>query len=424
MTGAVRAVGLGKAYRAYRRPGHRLLEWVSAGRWRGHQEFWALRGLSFAVPAGQAVGIVGLNGAGKTTLLKILTGTTQATEGSVHLEGRMSALLELGIGFHPDFTGRQNALMASRLLGVPAADLAGLMPGIERFAEIGGHLDHPVRTYSTGMAVRLAFAVATAVRPDILIVDETLAVGDAYFQHKCLRRIREYKAAGTTILLVSHDAVAVRTLCDRCLLLDGGRLIDDGPPDGVLDRYNALIATREVTSRILQAETQGGAFTTRSGTFEATLESIELCDGEGTPARAFTVGERARVRCRVRFAATVASPTVGLLIRDRVGNDVFGTNTYHAAPIAETCVAGDELEVEFEIELNLGPGRYTVTMAVHSEATHLVENYDWWDKVMVFEVMPGPPPHFVGTARLPVRVVARGPRRAVLVAPSGGPWPR
>jgi lipopolysaccharide transport system ATP-binding protein len=414
VTGAVHAAALGKAYRSYRRPGHRLLEWLSAGRWRRHADFWALRGLTFTVPPGQAVGIVGLNGAGKTTLLKILTGTTQVTEGEVHLEGRMSALLELGIGFHPDFTGRQNALMAGRLMGLSAAEIAAVMPGIERFAEIGAHLDQPVRTYSTGMAVRLAFAVATAARPDILIVDETLAVGDAYFQHKCIRRIRDYKAAGTTILVVSHDAATVRTLCDRCLLLDGGRLLDDGPPDKVLDHYNALIATREATARILQAENVSGTVTTRSGTFEASLEAIELSDQEGARARAFAVGDRGRVRCLVRFAAAVTSPTVGVLIRDRLGNDVFGTNTYHVAPIVEAYAEGDELEVEFDIDLNLGPGQYTLTVAVHGEATHLVENYDWWDKVIAFEMMPGPPPFFVGTAWLPVRVATRSLRRRVL----------
>jgi lipopolysaccharide transport system ATP-binding protein len=257
------------------------------------------------------------------------------------------------------------------------------------------------------MAVRLAFAVATAARPDILIVDETLAVGDVYFQHKCIQRIREYKAAGTTILFVSHDAATVRTLCDRCLLLDEGRLLDEGPPDRVLDHYNALIATREATARILRAESHRGAMTTRSGTFEATIEAIELVDAEGAPRRAFAVGARARVRCLVRFAAAVASPTVGILIRDRLGNDVFGTNTYHVAPIAETYGAGDELEVAFEVDLNLGPGQYTLTVAVHGQATHLVENYDWWDKVLAFEMMPGPPPSFVGTAWLPVRVAAR-----------------
>jgi homopolymeric O-antigen transport system ATP-binding protein len=410
--GAVAVSGVSKAYRSYARPRHRLVEWLTFGRWRRHEVFWALRGLHFTVPPGQAVGIVGLNGAGKTTLLKILTGTTQPTEGAVHLEGRTAALLELGLGFHPDFTGRQNAVMAGQLMGRSTEHVASFMPDIQEFAEIGPHFDQPVRTYSTGMAVRLAFAVATAARPDIFIVDETLAVGDAYFQHKCMRRIREYKEQGTTILLVSHDAVAVRSLCDRCLLIERGRLVDDGPPDRVLDHYNALIATREATTQILEAESRTGA--TRSGTFEATLIEVELLDGEGRPARAFTVGERARVRCLVRFAASLKSPTVGLLIRDRLGNDVFGTNTYHAAPIAEAFEAGDELAVEFEIDLNLGMGAYTLTVAVHSHATHLIENYDWWDKVIAFEMMPGPVPAFIGTAWLPVRVRVRPHRRSAL----------
>jgi lipopolysaccharide transport system ATP-binding protein len=408
--GAVSVAGIGKAYRSYTRPRHRLFEWLTGGRWRRHEVFWALRGLDFTVPPGQAVGIVGLNGAGKTTLLKILTGTTRPTEGAVHLGGRTAALLELGLGFHPDFTGRQNAVMAGQLMGLSTGHVASLMPDVEGFAEIGPYIDQPVRTYSTGMAVRLAFAVATAARPDIFIVDETLAVGDAYFQHKCIRRIREFKAVGTTILLVSHDAAAIRTLCDRCLLIEGGRLVDDGPPDRVLDHYNALIATREATTQILQAESRTGA--TRSGTFEARLGEIDLLDREGRPTRGFTVGERARVRCRVHFAAPLRAPTVGVLIRDRLGNDVFGTNTYHAAPITQAFEAGDELEVEFEITLNLGVGPYTLTVAVHSLTTHLLDNYDWWDKVIAFEMMPGPPPVFIGTAWLPLQVLVRSHRKS------------
>jgi lipopolysaccharide transport system ATP-binding protein len=414
VTDAVAAVGLGKAYRSYQRPRHRLLEWLSGGRWRRHQVFWALRGLDFRVPPGQAVGIVGLNGSGKTTLLRVLTGTTPPTEGRVHLHGRTSALLEVGIGFHPDFTGRQNTVMSATLAGLSASHIATLMATIEEFAEIGPHLDEPVRTYSTGMAVRLAFAAATAVRPDILIVDEALAVGDVYFQHKCVRRIRDFKAAGTTILCVSHDAAILRTLCDRCLLLDQGRLLDDGPPDRVLDHYNALIATREATSQILHAESQRGLVTTRSGTFEAQLTAIELADEAGKPTRAFTVGSRARVRCAIRFSTPLASPTVGVLIRDRLGNDVFGTNTYHVAPIADAYQAGDELDVDFALDLNLGVGTYTVTVAVHSYDTHVVDNYDWWDKVIAFQVVPGPQPSFIGVACLPVGVVARSRKQAAL----------
>ena len=404
MSGAIAVSGLGKSYRRYARPWHRLCEWASGGRVVWHEAFWALRRITFRVASGESVGIIGLNGAGKSTLLKILTGTTQPTEGQVEIGGRAAALLELGMGFHPDFNGRQNAMMAGQLMGLPVRELAALMPDIEAFAEIGEYINQPVRTYSTGMGVRLAFSVATAARPEILILDETLSVGDAYFQHKCIRRIKEFQEAGTTILFVSHDPTAVKTLCGRALLLDSGRLIQDGSPDRVLDYYNALIAKREASREILQAEAAGGRVTTRSGTFEARIAAIDLLDVEGRPARAFTVGDRGRIRARVQFASAVVAPTVGILIRDRVGNDVFGTNSFHVAPIEGTYEPDDELTVDFDISLNLGAGTYTLTVAVHSDATHLANNYDWWDKVIGFQIVPGPEPSFVGSAWLPVRL--------------------
>ena len=402
MSGAITASSVGKSYRRYARPWHRLAEWLSGGRLVWHEAFWALRDVTFAVASGESVGIIGLNGAGKSTLLKILTGTTQPTEGEVRIEGRTAALLELGMGFHPDFSGRQNAMVAGQLMGLPPRALAALMPDIEAFAEIGAYINQPVRTYSTGMAVRLAFSVATAARPEILIVDETLSVGDAYFSHKCIRRIKEFQAAGTTILFVSHDPTAVKTLCGRALLLDEGRLIQDGPPDRVLDYYNAMIAKREANREILQSEAAGGRTTTRSGTFEARVAEIDLLDPTGRSARAFTVGDRGRIRARVQFTATVVAPTIGILIRDRLGNDVFGTNSFHVAPIEGTFETGETLTADFDLSLSLGPGIYTLTVAVHSGPGHLVDNYDWWDKVIGFEIVPGPEPHFIGSTWLPV----------------------
>jgi lipopolysaccharide transport system ATP-binding protein len=401
---AIAVSHLGKSYRRYARPWHRLGEWLTGGRLNWHESFWALRDVSFSVASGESVGVIGLNGAGKSTLLKILTGTTQPSEGQAQISGRVAALLELGMGFHYDFTGRQNAMVAGQLMGLSAREIATLMPGIEAFAEIGEYIDQPLRTYSTGMAVRLAFSVATATQPQILVLDETLAVGDAYFGHKCIRRIQEFQGAGTTILFVSHDPTAVKTLCERALLLDAGRLIQDGPPDRVLDYYNALIAKREANQEILQAEAAGGRVTTRSGSFEARVADIDLLDAQERPARAFSVGERGRIRARVEFTSTVTAPTVGILIRDRVGNDVFGTNSFYVAPIEGTYEPGDELTVDFDIQLNVGAGPYTVTVAVHSDATHLVNNYDWWDKVIGFQIVPGPEPPFIGSAWLPVRL--------------------
>ena len=401
---AIAVSGLGKCYRRYARPWHRLGEWVSGGRLVWHEAFWALRDVGFSVEPGETVGIIGLNGAGKSTLLKILTGTTQPTEGEVHLSGRVTALLELGLGFHPDFNGRQNIVMAGQLMGLSSAEIAALMPDVESFAEIGDYVDQPLRTYSTGMVVRLAFSVAAARRPDVMIVDEALSVGDVYFAHKCIRRLREFQQAGTTILFVSHDPAAIKTLCSRALLLDGGRMIQDGPPDRVLDYYNAMIARREVTLEILQTEASSGPATTRSGTFEARIAEVELLDGDGRPGRAFMVGDRGCIRVRVLFASTVVAPTVGILIRDRLGNDVFGTNSFHVAPIGGTYEPGDEMTVDFDLQLNVGAGAYTLTAAVHSEATHLLNNYDWWYKAIGFHVVPGPDPPFIGTARLPVSI--------------------
>ena len=411
---AIAVSRVGKSYPRYARPWHRLAEWLSGGRLRWHEDSWALRGITFAVAPGESVGIVGLNGAGKSTLLKILTGTTQPTEGTVRTEGRVAALLELGLGFHPDFTGRQNAMVAGQLMGLPPGELSALMPQIEAFAEIGDYIGRPVRTYSTGMAVRLAFSVATAARPDILIVDETLSVGDAYFAHKCIQRITAFREAGTTILFVSHDPSTVRTLCGRALLLDAGRLIQDGAPDQVLDYYNALIATREANREILQAEAEAGRVTTRSGSFQARVADVDLLDAAGRPARAFTVQDRARISVGIEFATTVIAPTLGILIRDRLGNDVFGTNTFYTAPIEATYAPGEVLRADVEVPLNLGPGAYTLTVALHSGASHVADNYDWWDKVIGFEIVRGPEPYFIGSTWLPVRfrveTVSRGDR--------------
>ena len=248
--GQIRVTDLGKAYKRYPNRWARLREWLTPGSLPRHQAHWVMRGISFTVAPGEAVGIIGNNGAGKSTLLKIITGATQASEGTVETTGRVAALLELGMGFHPDFTGRQNVFMAGQLLGHSVALLHQHFSAIEAFAEIGDYIDQPVRTYSSGMQVRLAFSVATAIRPDILIVDEALSVGDAYFQHKSFARIRQFRDQGTTLLFVSHNPGAVKTLCNRAILLDQGIMARDGAPDDVLDYYNAVIARLESEQHI------------------------------------------------------------------------------------------------------------------------------------------------------------------------------
>jgi len=242
---ALRVEGVSKQYRIYRRPGDRLTESLTRGRLKRHREFWALRGVSFEVERGTTTGVVGPNGCGKSTLLQIIAGTLEPTEGDVWREGRVAALLELGAGFDPEGTGVENVYMNAALMGLSRREIDRLFPEIERFAEIGPFIYQPVKTYSSGMFVRLAFAVAANVEPDILVIDEALAVGDAVFQHRCLRRIKELQARGTTVLFVSHDAAAVLALCARAILLSAGRVIADGAPADVLHHYQRIVMERE-----------------------------------------------------------------------------------------------------------------------------------------------------------------------------------
>lgn len=398
MSGRINLAGIGKAYRQYRAPRDRLLEWMSLGSVRRHESRWALREVTLDIGRGEAVGIVGANGAGKSTLLKIITGTTRATTGSVSVDGRVAAMLELGIGFHPEVSGRDNVLIAGQLLGFSTSEITARIGDIEAFAEIGDYIDLPLRTYSSGMHVRLAFSVATAIRPDILIVDEALSVGDAYFQHKSFARIREFRDAGTTLLFVSHSPAVVKSICGRALLLDGGLLVRDGVPDQVFDYYNALVASRTLHHPLQQDETGG----TRSGDRRALVESVALLAG-GAPADAVRSGEPVTVRIRIRATAPVADLTVGFLIRDALGNDMFGTNTYHLQHRRFDLAADAGFACEFDIrDLALGVGHYSMSVALHSDMTHISGNYDWWDRALLFEVVPGRAPHSLGVVALDV----------------------
>jgi lipopolysaccharide transport system ATP-binding protein len=390
--------GIGKAYRQYETPRDRLFEWMSMGSIKRHRSRWALRDITLDVEPGQSLGVIGANGAGKSTLLKVITGTTRPTTGSLSVEGRVAALLELGIGFHPDVTGRDNVLIAGQLLGFTAAEIAARMDAIEAFAEIGAYLDLPIRTYSSGMHVRLAFSVATAIRPDILIVDEALAVGDAYFQHKSFARIREFKAAGTTLLFVSHSAAIVKSICDRAVLLDGGLLVRDGSPDQVFDYYNALVTSRTLRHEIVQSDAAG----TRSGDRRAAVEEVTLLCG-GVATEAVRSGEPATLRIRLRALEAVDDLTVGFLIRDALGNDMFGTNTYHLEHRRFGLAQGARFVCDFDIrDMALGVGHYNMSVALHSDMTHVSGNYDWWDRALTFEVVPGRAPHSIGVVALDV----------------------
>lgn len=397
--GTITVTNLGKAYKQYPNRWSRLAEWVLPGSKPRHTLKWVMQDVSFTVNPGEAVGIIGINGAGKSTLLKMITGTTQPTTGSVHITGRVAALLELGMGFHPDFTGRQNAFMAGQLLGYSVEEIARLMPEIEAFAEIGDYIDQPVRVYSSGMQMRLAFSVATAHRPDVLIVDEALSVGDAYFQHKSFDRIREFRKQGTTLLLVSHDKGAIQSICDRAILLNAGHMAMQGEPEAVMDYYNAILAEKE-NQTVRQQETAEGKLQTISGSGEATVEDIALVNENGERIEVVNVSQSVQLQIKVRAHADLPDLVLGYMIKDRLGQPIFGTNTRYLKCEARGVNLGDMLAYHFSFNANLGEGTYSVATALADSATHTSCNYEWRDLALIFHVINASLPTFIGSSYL------------------------
>jgi lipopolysaccharide transport system ATP-binding protein len=331
-----------------------------------------------------------MNGAGKSTLLKLITGTSQATTGSVQVTGRIAALLELGMGFHPDFSGRQNALTAGQLLGISAHDMQQLMPHIEAFAEIGDYMDMPVRVYSSGMQMRLAFSVATCVRPEVLIVDEALSVGDAYFQHKSFNRIREFGKLGTTLLIVSHDRAAIQSICSRAILLRDGAVALDGDPETVLDYYNAALAQNGLqrdTGTLEQVTLDSGRVQTVSGTREAVVASVSLHNAQGEAIEIVRVGESVELRVQVQVIANVPRLVLGYGIKNRLGQVIYGTNTWHSGQVIEAPRAGTHFVFSVRFAANLGVGSYSVQTALVDSDSHLTANFEWRDLALVFNVV-------------------------------------
>jgi len=398
--GRISVNNLGKAYKVYHGRWSRLLEWVFPFLGMRHELKWVLQDISFQVEPGEAVGLIGLNGAGKSTLLKMITGTIQPTTGYVEISGQVVALLELGMGFHNDFSGRQNVFMAAQLLGLSTEEITTLMPMIEEFAEIGDYIDQPVRVYSSGMQMRLAFSVATAKQPDVLIIDEALSVGDSYFQHKSFERIREFRKAGTTLLIVSHDKQAIQSICDRAILLDSGKLAMEGNPEAVMDYYNAMLAKRE-NQMVRQETLEDGKTQTVSGSGEVTITDVVLLNEDGEPVEVVNVGQKVTLHVIVDAQDDVPELVLGYEIKDRLGRSVFGTNTYYLHNKQCNVKKGERIEYTFTFFANLGNGSYSISIALHTEDNHIVANYEWRDLALVFNVVNIDHDHFVGLAWLP-----------------------
>lgn len=406
---ALRVEGVSKQYRIYGHPGDRLKETLSRGRWKCHREFWALSDVGFEIEAGTTTGIIGPNGSGKSTLLQIITGTLEPTHGSVSHTGTIAALLELGAGFNLEFTGIENVYMNAALMGFSRKQTDALLPEIERFAEIGQFIHQPVKTYSSGMYVRLAFATAISTDPQILIIDEALSVGDAVFQHRCLRRIKEMQEAGKTILFVSHDTFALKALCSRAVLLNGGRVEADGKPTDVLNRYQKLIMEREEAFDAEQPQPDANAevesnedgdaakgvdevkqqsaalrYSFRHGDKSAEVLSAELLDSSRRDVELLDSGDALLARMRVRFHRDVDEPVFGFLIRNRYGIHAYGANTEQKGLQFGQVRRGEIIEVTFAFDCWLGTDLYNVSFAVHSGDGI---SYDWLDGVLFFRVV-------------------------------------
>ena len=378
---AIRVEDLGKCYQIYARPQDRLKQLLAGKRRKYHQEHWAVRGVSFDVAESETLGIIGKNGAGKTTILKMIAGTLEPTEGHVQIGGRVTALLELGSGFSPEFTGRENVYLNGSILGLSRRQMDERFDAIAAFADIGDFIDRPVKTYSKGMFVRLAFSVMANLDPDIFIVDEALAVGDAYFRHRCMLRFHEMKQRGTTILYVSHDASSMKRLCDRIAWIDKGRLRQIGPSSIVADQYLADLFKRTPAASEpgdggdaaparpatgLPAETRIDHVDRRLGDGALRIRGVCLYNAKMQPIGHSDVGQQVVLRMTVRNQTVDRCHhwLAGYILRNRRGEEIASTNTDSEKVDLPALPVGVEQTVQFHIQLPLlCPGSYTLSPA-------------------------------------------------------------
>jgi lipopolysaccharide transport system ATP-binding protein len=378
---AIALTGVSKCFKLYAQPADRLKDLLLPTKVRS-RDFWALRELTTTIERGQTVGIVGQNGSGKSTLLQLIVGTLTPTTGQVQTHGRIAALLELGSGFNPEFTGRQNVFFNGRVLGLTQAEITDRFDAIAAFADIGDMLEQPVKTYSSGMFIRLAFAVVINTDPDILIVDEALAVGDIYFQQKCFERIRQLRDRGVTILFVSHDSGSVFRLCDRAILLEQGKVLLDGPPKPVLDLYEANMLKAFEKQPAPMAATVAPAATpatTPPAVPSSNIESDELAqvqfvqirDASGQPIPTVTSGQSIQIAIGIQFGEAFAAPHIGFKLRNRQGEVVFETNTHCMGQAIGPVTPNELIEVRFACEIPLIDGQYTISVGIADEAIGL-----------------------------------------------------
>jgi lipopolysaccharide transport system ATP-binding protein len=375
-----------KVYHLYQHPFQRVLGALAISRKR-KAEFWALRNINLRVEKGEVFALLGPNGSGKSTLLQIISGILQPTSGRVHCSGRIAALLELGAGFNPEFSGRENVYLNGEILGLSRKELDQAFPRIEAFAEIGQFIDRPVKEYSSGMYVRLAFSTAIHVDPEVLIVDEALAVGDAIFASRCVQKFEELRRKNVTVFLVSHDLGLIKRLADRAAFMLDGRIVMQGAPKDAVNQYVGFVLDRERAGKERSTgaleESLASETSFRHGDGASRVIDVQILNSAGQVCRAFRPGESIVLRIRAAFQKSVSNPVVGILIRNRIGMDIFGTNTRLERAELGDFEPGEEIEVEFELDCLLSRQEYTLTVAVQYWNGL---SQDWLDDVLDFRV--------------------------------------
>lgn len=414
--------GVSKVYKLYERPGDRLKQAFTFGR-RLYREHWALHELSLTINKGETFCIIGENGSGKSTLLKLIAGILQPSTGSVRVHGRLTALLELGAGFNPEFTGRQNLFLNGALLGLTPAQIEQSIPGILDFAEIGFYIDQPVKTYSSGMVVRLGFALAVQFAPDVLVVDEALAVGDIYFRHRCMRKIHELRERGVTIVYVTHEVSEIKELGHRVLWLERGRVRELGEAASIAHLYLVALLDKdserwrhrqaaillERTVLDVPPETISGLApeVPRYGDGRVELLGIEVADRDGRPLPAVTTPADIVVRVSLRARTAIEAPIVGLLMRTDHGVDFSGTNTARQNIPVAPLMPEEVRTFDFHLRLpELAPGSYSFTPAVADGDPEEFRLCDMAENAARLTVRTGQKP-VTGCLHLPCVVKAR-----------------
>lgn len=385
---------ISKQFKLYSKPSDRLRELFL--RRPCHHLYSALSDVSLHVSSGETLGIIGKNGAGKSTLLKIITGVLLPDAGDLVTSGKVTGLLELGTGFDMAVTGRQNIVINGLLLGMDREEIAWKTETIIGFSELGDFIDEPLRTYSSGMVMRLAFAIAIHAEPRCFVVDEALSVGDAHFQQKCMRKIREFRESGGSIIFVSHDLNAIKVLCDKVLVLDNGQVVAQGSAEDAVNHYNQIIANLEQDKNVYQPDVQD--YGTRQ--VELLRASVE---GRSSLVDVLSSGETAVIRLDIKAREALEDVTVGIMIRDRFGQDIFGTNSQQLDTSLSFRV-DEEKTVFFTVDMAIAPGKYTLTAALHSRENHMDDCYHWYDNIARFEIAGIRGPGFSGVCRLQTQI--------------------